>query len=56
MQAKARPIIIFVVIIILFGQLFGEIRAPGKLIIPTAKGEKGYDAVITGKHCLVTKG
>jgi len=47
MQAEAKPIIIFVVIIILFGQLFGEITAPCKLIIPTAKGVKGYDAVIT---------
>jgi len=47
MKAEAKPIIIFVVIIILFGHLFGEITAPGKLIIPTAKGEKGYDAVIT---------
>lgn len=47
MKAETKPIIIFVVIIILFGQLFGEITAPGKLIIPTAKGEKKYNAIIT---------
>jgi len=47
MPDKAKPIIIFVVIIILFGQLLGEIRVPGKLIIPTANGEKRYDVIIT---------
>jgi hypothetical protein len=47
MQAKRKPIMILMVIIMVAGQLSGEIRASGKLLIPTAKGEKPYDAVIT---------
>jgi hypothetical protein len=49
MQAERKPILIIMVIILLTGQLLGQIKAKaaGKLIITTANGEKPYDAVIT---------
>ncbi|UCH93988.1 MAG: hypothetical protein JSV88_27480 [Candidatus Aminicenantes bacterium] len=47
MQAKRKPIMIFMFIIMLLGQILGEIRAVGKLLIPGANGEKQYDTVIT---------
>jgi hypothetical protein len=39
--------IVIAVVMILTGQLSGEIKAAGKLLIPTAKGERQYCAVIT---------
>jgi hypothetical protein len=47
MWVKRKTGVIIMVIIMVAGQLLGEIRAAGKLLIPTAKGEKQYDAVIT---------
>lgn len=40
-------LLIVMMIILGVSQLLGEIKLTGKLLIPTAKGEKQYDAVIT---------
>ena len=47
MQAKRKPIIIFVVIIMVTGHLLGQVKAAGSLLIPTAGGKKVYKGVIT---------
>jgi hypothetical protein len=47
MQAQKKTIMIIMVIILLTGQILGDIKAAGKLLIPAAAGEKQYDAVIT---------
>ena len=52
MQAKRKTMIIMV-IILFTGQLIGEIKAAGKLLIPTANGKKLYNAVITIKRAEV---
>jgi hypothetical protein len=53
MQTKRKPIMIIMVIILLTGQLLGDIKAAGKLLIPTAKGNKPYNAVIIITRALV---
>ena len=47
MANKEKIIFIILVMIFMTGQLSGNIEVAGKLLIPTAKGEKKYDAVIT---------
>lgn len=47
MMHKEKIILFVMVMIFVTGQLSGEIKAAGKLLIPTAKGEYQYDAVIT---------
>jgi hypothetical protein len=53
MQAEMKPIMIIMVIILLTGQLLGDIKATGKLLIPTAKGNKPYNAVIIITRAVV---
>jgi hypothetical protein len=52
MQVKRKTMVVMV-IILFTGQLIGGIRAAGKLLIPTANGEKLYNAVITIKRAEV---
>jgi hypothetical protein len=47
MANKEKIIFIILVMIFMTGRLSGIIKVTGKLLIPTAKGEKKYDAVIT---------
>ena len=47
MQARKKTIMIIMVITMAAGLLLGEIKAAGKLLIPTANGEKRYDVIIT---------
>ena len=50
MSSKGKMSVIVLVMVFMTGQLLGEINAAGKLLIPTAAGEKPYTCVI-----LVTK-
>lgn len=46
MRVRRKPVLI-IMIIILVGQLLGEVKAAaGKLLIPTAAGEKPYNCVM----------
>lgn len=47
MTNKEKIIFIVLVMIFLTGKLSGNIKVTGKLLIPTAKGERMYDSVIT---------
>lgn len=47
MANKEKILFIILVMIFITGQLSGNVKVTGKLLIPTAKGEKKYRAVIT---------
>lgn len=47
-MSTKRKVVLVIMIIILTGRLLGEIKAAGKLLIPTSEGkEKSYRGVIT---------
>lgn len=46
MEAKKTRYIIPLVILFMAGYVFGQMKVPGKLFIPTAGGTKSYQAVI----------
>ena len=50
MQTRMKPVIVPLVIILLASHLLGQVKAAGKLLIPTAGGIKSYKCHITIKR------
>jgi hypothetical protein len=53
MASKGKISIIVLLMILITGLLSGEIKATGKLLIPSACGEKPYNCIIVVKEALI---
>jgi hypothetical protein len=52
MRAR-RKMVLIVMVIVLGGQLLGNIKVTGRLLIPTAEGQKPYKAVMVITRAVV---